>query len=77
MRTESDKTDFVRIRIKPYKKEVIFNMTLHVTRVISSQLMRFILRRYGQFILKQSKDLYKFCDLLWLITKPLIVLLIL
>lgn len=53
MRTEAYETDNISVRIKPYQQEITFDMTFHVTRIISSQWMRTVLFRDLFFLTKQ------------------------
>lgn len=56
MRTQSDKIDLIRIRIKPYQQKITFNVTFHMSGIISGQRMRPIFFGDRQFILQQFKN---------------------
>ena len=58
MSSQTNQLDDVFLRVKPYQKQIIFNMALHKSGIIANQLMWF--KPLGQctILLKLLKDFF-------------------
>lgn len=51
MGAETHKIDLICVRVKPYQKEITFDMALHVAGIIPRQRVRTVFFRYRLLIL--------------------------
>lgn len=77
MRAKTHEADSVAMRVKPYKKEVSFNVAFHMTCVVTGKWMRTVLFRNRLFLTKQFQNIEEFFELARIVTKSLVILLIL
>lgn len=77
MGTQSNKSDFIRIRINPYQQKIALNMAFHMPGIIAGQGMRPILFGYRQLILQKFKNPKKFFNFTRIITETFVIFLIL
>ncbi len=56
MGTKADKVYFIRFRVKPYQKEITFDMALHVAGVVACKQMRTVFFWNRLLISQQFKN---------------------